>query len=157
MVKHLSFFLIFLILCFFLAKGLFLDPREVPSPLIGKKIPSFSLPSLITEDKTITQDDLIGKKILLNVFASWCGPCLEEHPYLISLKRSQKIEIFGLNYKDYKNDAKIWLKSHGNPYKKIIYDPNALLGFDLGVYGVPETFLINENGIIIYKLSLIHI
>ena len=142
---------LFMAIIFLLARGLYLDPRQIPSPLIGEKIPSFSLPTLENYDQRISEKNLSGKIFLLNVFASWCLPCLEEHQYLMELSDSGTIDIYGLNYKDRVPDVEEWLVKHGNPYNLILVDKDGNLGIDLGVYGVPETFLIDASGTILYK------
>lgn len=135
----------------FLIVGLQLDPRKIPSPLIGKKIPKFNLAELSSDGLTITNEDLPSTPFLLNVWASWCSACLEEHELLKRISDSGSIKVIGLNYKDNHLEAARWLLKYGDPYTKKIFDPEASLGLNLGVYGVPETFLIDENGIIVYK------
>ncbi len=143
---------IFIVLAGFLAAGLKLNPREVPSPLIGKPVPAFRLAQLHAGDKTISPEDLRGKVWLLNVWASWCVSCKQEHPVLIDLDRQKKITIVGLNYKDERAAAITWLNQHGgDPYVVSAVDADGRVGIDFGVYGVPETFLIDKNGIIRYK------
>ena len=142
---------IFVALIALLAIGLNLDPRHVPSPLIGKPIPSFNLASMREPDRTISETSFLGKPRLLNVWASWCSACVTEHPLLVELGARDDVEIFGLNYKDDIPRAEAWLKKHKNPYTQIIVDPEGNLGLDLGVYGVPETFVIDKLGIIRYK------
>lgn len=139
---------VFLLLAMFLGIGLTLNPRELPSPLIGKPAPAFSLPQLRDAQTTISAESLRGKVWLFNVFASWCTPCLEEHPYLVELARSGAVPIYGLNYKDGNVAAQKWLQKHGDPYTGIIVDPDGRVGIDYGVYGVPETFVIDKSGII---------
>lgn len=124
------------------------SPREIPSPLIGKPLPRFSLPSLDDPKRTVTTADLRGRVYLLNVWASWCVACREEHPLLVALAREQHVPIIGLNYKDERKDALGWLRDFGNPYEMSISDHSGRVGIDLGVYGVPETFLIDKAGII---------
>ena len=143
--------LIFIALIALLAIGLNLDPRHVPSPLIGKPMPSFNLASMREPDRTISETAFLGKPRLLNVWASWCSACVTEHPLLVELGAHEHVEIFGLNYKDDIPRAEAWLKKHKNPYSQIIVDPDGDLGLDLGVYGVPETFVIDKLGIIRYK------
>ena len=142
---------LFFIMVGFLIVGLQLDPRKIPSPLIGKKIPRFNLVELSTNGSVITNEDLPSTPFLLNVWASWCGACLQEHELLKKISDSGSIKVIGLNYKDSYSEATRWLLKYGDPYTKKIYDPEANLGLNLGVYGVPETFLIDENGIIVYK------
>ena len=142
---------IFVVIAAFLAIGLFLDPREVPSPLINKPAPAFSLPQLHQPRQTFSRDDMKGKVWLLNVWASWCVACREEHPVLVELARSGAVPIVGLNYKDERRDGLRWLAQFGDPYRLSAYDYDGRIGIDYGVYGVPETFLIDKNGIIRYK------
>ena len=143
---------IFIVLVGFLAVGLRLNPREVPSPLIGKPVPNFRLAQLQAPDKFISAEDMRGKVWLLNVWASWCVSCRQEHPVLIDLDRQKKIAIVGLNYKDERAAAITWLNQHGgDPYLVSAVDMDGRVGIDFGVYGVPETFLIDKNGVIRYK------
>jgi cytochrome c biogenesis protein CcmG, thiol:disulfide interchange protein DsbE len=142
---------IFLVLAVFLAVGLGLNPREVPSPLIDKAAPAFRLPQLQDPGKTLGTDDLKGKVWILNVWASWCVACLEEHPILVEFSKQNVLPIYGLNYKDRREDALKWLGRHGNPYTLSIEDGEGRVGIDYGVYGVPETYVIDRNGIIRYK------
>ena len=142
---------IFVVIAVFLGVGLRLDPREVPSALINKPAPAFSLPQLHQPAQTFSHDEMKGKVWLLNVWASWCVACRDEHPVLVELARSGTIPIVGLNYKDYRADGLRWLKQFGDPYRLSVYDRDGRIGIDYGVYGVPETFLIDKNGIIRYK------
>ena len=134
-----------------LAVGLTLNPREVPSPLIGKPAPRFELPLLHAPDKTFSQKDMLGSVWILNVWASWCPPCLVEHPVITELSRSGLAPVVGLNYKDARDDALPWLKRNGDPYKLTVYDAAGRIAIDYGVYGVPETYVIDRKGIIRYK------
>ena len=142
---------IFLVLAVFLAVGLRLNPREVPSPLIGKAAPAFRLPQLQDPAKTLGTEDLRDKVWILNVWASWCVACLEEHPLLVEFSRRNALPLYGLNYKDKREDALRWLATHGNPYAVSIADADGRVGIDYGVYGVPETYVIDRRGIIRYK------
>ena len=144
---------IFAVLVVFLAIGLGLKPRDVPSPFIGKPVPQFSLPKLMAEGKMVSPDDLKGQVWMLNVFASWCVSCRAEHDVLTRLIRSEKLPVLGLNYKDESKDAKEWLAELGNPYQHIAVDLEGQVGIDLGVYGVPETFVIDKKGIIRHKAT----
>ena len=140
---------VFIVLVGFLAVGLRLNPREVPSPLIGKQVPAFRLSQLQASDKFISAEDMRGKVWLLNVWASWCVSCRQEHPVLIDLSRQEKITIIGLNYKDDRSAAIAWLKQYGgDPYAISAVDADGRVGINFGVYGVPETFLIDKNGVI---------
>jgi cytochrome c biogenesis protein CcmG/thiol:disulfide interchange protein DsbE len=142
---------ILVVLVAFLAVGLNLDPREVPSPLIDKPAPAFQLARLDDPAQVVRLDDLRGQVWLLNVWASWCVACLDEHPVLLEFSRSSPVPIYGLNYKDQREAAVAWLGKHGNPYTASIVDANGRVGIDYGVYGVPETFLIDRDGVIRYK------
>ena len=134
-----------------LAFGLRLDPREVPSPLIGKPAPAFELPLLQQPDKSFSQKDMLGTVWVMNVWASWCPPCLVEHPVVSELARSGIAPVVGLNYKDAREDALPWLKRNGDPFQVTVYDAAGRIAIDYGVYGVPETYVIDRNGIIRYK------
>ena len=142
---------VFLVLVGFLALGLKLDPREVPSPLVGKAAPAFELPVLSQPDKRFVPGDMRGKVWLLNVWASWCVSCRDEHPLLVELSRKGVLPILGLNYKDKGDEAQRWLQQFGNPYQLSVVDADGRIGIDYGVYGVPETYLIDAEGVIRYK------
>jgi cytochrome c biogenesis protein CcmG/thiol:disulfide interchange protein DsbE len=142
---------IFLLLAGFLAVGLRLDPREVPSPLIGKPAPAFEAAALARPDEHIRRDDMLGKVWVLNVWASWCVACREEHPTLVAFSRKGLVPIYGLNYKDKRDDGLGWLGKFGNPYTDSLFDPDGRIGIDYGVYGVPETFVIDRAGVIRFK------
>ncbi|MCG3190647.1 MAG: Thiol:disulfide interchange protein DsbE [Burkholderiaceae bacterium] len=142
---------VFLVLVGFLAVGLKLDPRKVPSPLIGKPAPAFKLPRLDDPAQTVSRDSMLGKVWVLNVWASWCGPCREEHPHVVAFARSKAAPLVGLNYKDARTDALAWLKELGNPYDVSLSDLDGRVGIDFGVYGVPETFVIDKRGVIRFK------
>jgi cytochrome c biogenesis protein CcmG/thiol:disulfide interchange protein DsbE len=142
---------IFIGLVIVLAVGLNRDPRLVPSPLIGKPVPAFELPRLSDPQKTFGVDDLKGKVSLLNVWASWCASCRAEHPLLVEVAKQAAVPIYGLNYKDKREDALHWLDSLGNPYTAVAFDADGKVGIDLGVYGAPETYVIDKNGMIAYK------
>lgn len=163
---------LFLVLVGFLGYGLNLNPREVPSPLIGKPAPAFRVPQLQLADKTISPEDLKGKVWLLNVWASWCVSCRQEHPILVELAKRNPVPIVGLNYKEVRGDggletkgldaqgeltlarerARQWLVEHGgDPYFASAMDLDGRIGIDYGVYGVPETFVVDQGGVIRYK------
>jgi cytochrome c biogenesis protein CcmG, thiol:disulfide interchange protein DsbE len=142
---------VFLLLVGFLAAGLRLDPREVPSPLIGKPAPSFDLPVLEQPGKRFAPYDMRGKVWLLNVWASWCVSCRDEHPVLVEFAKQAPLPVVGLNYKDTRDDAAAWLKKFGDPYRLSAVDADGRIGIDYGVYGVPETYLIDGQGVIRYK------
>ena len=142
---------IFVALVALLFVGLRLDPREVPSPLIDKPAPAFSLPQLHDPNKTLSREDLLGKVYLLNVWASWCVSCRDEQPVLMQFAQTQQVDIYGFNYKDQRTEALRWLEMFGNPYVASVSDTDGRVGIDWGVYGVPETFVIDREGIIRYK------
>jgi cytochrome c biogenesis protein CcmG/thiol:disulfide interchange protein DsbE len=142
---------VFVVLVGFLVVGLGLKPREVPSPLVGKPAPEFQLHQLHDSEKTLTSKENLGKVWLLNVWASWCVSCREEHPLLVELAKSGIVPVYGLNYKDQRDDALRWLRQFGDPYTISIVDPEGRTGLDYGVYGVPETYVIDKNGVIRYK------
>jgi cytochrome c biogenesis protein CcmG/thiol:disulfide interchange protein DsbE len=142
---------IFVTLVLFLGIGLRLNPREVPSPLIGKPAPQFNLTQLDDPDKMISPKDMLGQVWLLNVWASWCVSCRQEHPVLMDFSRQNVLPIIGLNYKDVRADGVAWLRQFGNPYRLSAFDANGRVGIDFGVYGVPETFVIDKRGVIRFK------
>jgi cytochrome c biogenesis protein CcmG/thiol:disulfide interchange protein DsbE len=141
----------FVVLVGLLAVGLQRNPREVPSPLIGKPAPAFELPLLHAPDKTFSQKEMLGTVWVMNVWASWCQPCLVEHPVVSALARSGIAPVVGLNYKDERGDALPWLKRNGDPFKVSVFDQAGRIAIDYGVYGVPETYVIDRKGIIRYK------
>jgi cytochrome c biogenesis protein CcmG/thiol:disulfide interchange protein DsbE len=149
--KYIVPLIIFVALGLLLAYGLNLDPRRIPSPLIGKSLPAFSLTTVADPARKVSRDDLRGRVYLLSVWASWCVACREEHPLLNELTSRKAVTIIGLNYKDKREDALRWLGALGNPYELSLSDQDGRLGIDLGVYGVPETFLIDKQGVIRYK------
>jgi len=142
---------VFGVMVAFLGVGLTLNPREVPSPLINKPAPPFELPQLHAPDKTFSQKEMLGKVWMLNVWASWCVACREEHPHLVALARTGAVPIYGLNYKDERADGIAWLARFGDPYQLSAYDRDGRIGIDYGVYGVPETYVIDKAGVIRYK------
>ncbi len=163
--------LVFVLLLGLLGLGLKLNPREVPSPLIGKPAPQFELPLLeatpaaapaagkatkaakavSAQTRTFSNKDMLGKVWLVNVWASWCVACRDEHPLLVEFAKTASVPILGLNYKDEREDGLRWLAKFGNPYTFSVYDKDGRLGIDYGVYGVPETFVVDKQGIIRYK------
>ncbi|CAB3631713.1 MAG: DsbE family thiol:disulfide interchange protein [Achromobacter pulmonis] len=143
--------LLFLGLTAMLAVGLGLDPRELPSPLLRQPAPPFTLARLDAPTRQFGLDDMRGQVWLLNVWASWCVACRAEHPVLLRAAREGRIAIVGLDYKDEDNAARAWLAALGDPYTATVVDPGGRLGIDYGVYGVPETFLIDARGVIRYK------
>ena len=142
---------LFVILVVFLAIGLTRDPHEIPSPLIGKATPAFTAPVLDGAGLELSNKDMLGKVWLLNTWASWCAACREEHPLLVALAKSKLLPIVGLDYKDKDVDGIKWLARFGNPYDVTITDADGRIGIDFGVYGVPESFLIDKTGTIRYK------
>jgi cytochrome c biogenesis protein CcmG/thiol:disulfide interchange protein DsbE len=142
---------LFAVLLGFLAVGLNLNPREVPSPLIGKPAPAFELARLDDPAQRITQADLLGQVWILNVWASWCVACRQEHPLLVDFARRNPVPLYGLNYKDKRDDGLAWLRRFGDPYKASLFDIDGRVGIDFGVYGVPETFVIDKQGVIRFK------
>jgi cytochrome c biogenesis protein CcmG/thiol:disulfide interchange protein DsbE len=142
---------VFAVVCGFLFVGLWRDPREVPSPLIDKPAPPFVLKQLAEPTKTLGVADLKGQVWLLNVWASWCVSCREEHPLLVELGRAKIVPIVGLAYKDDPAAGLRWLRENGDPYNVSVIDRDGAVGIDWGVYGVPETFVVDKNGTIRYK------
>lgn len=142
---------VFAVILAFLFVGLGLNPREVPSPFIGKPAPAFQLAQLHAPDRAFTQKDMLGQVWLLNVWASWCISCRDEHPLLVELAKGKTLPLVGLNYKDKPEEAKAWLKQFGDPFQISVSDLDGRVGIDFGVYGVPETFLIDKAGVIRYK------
>lgn len=142
---------LFAVLGVLLAFGLKLDPRKIPSPLVGKPLPGFSLPTLNNPSRLLANTDFKGKVVLINVWASWCVACRQEHPLLMAVARAKQVPIIGLNYKDKRDDALRVLQTEGNPYDVSLVDADGRVGIDWGVYGVPETFVIDKEGVIRYK------
>lgn len=144
---------VFVALLGFLGVGLGLNPREVPSPLINRPAPAFKLPTVGAPERTVSAQDLRGQVWILNVWASWCVACRIEHPVLVEFARTSPVPIYGLNYKDKRDDAVRWLANFGNPYRQSLSDTDGMVGIDFGVYGVPETFVIDRDGVIRLKLT----
>lgn len=142
--------ILFLLLSFFLWRGLSLDPQDLPSVQVGKSLPEFTLPQLHNPNFLFHSRQLREQVVLLNVWASWCSACIEEHVFMLQLAR-EGIPIYGLNYKDTEADALQWLEQWGNPYKVIFQDQKGSVAIDLGVYGAPETFVIDKRGVIRYR------
>ena len=151
MFKYLIPLALFVVLVVFLAIGLNRDPREVPSPLINKAAPAFSLPQLKETNKTFSAAEMRGKVWVLNVWASWCVSCRDEHPLLLDYARSGAVPIYGLNYKDKREDALAWLDDLGDPYVLSAADVDGRVAIDYGVYGAPETYVIDQTGTIRFK------
>ena len=142
---------LFVVIAIFLGIGLTMNPRDVPSPLIGKPVPEFRLPPVKGRSLGLASADLRGQVSLVNVFASWCVACREEHPLLLGLAKKGVVPIHGLNYKDKPDDAQAWLDQLGDPYTRTGADISGRVGIDWGVYGVPETFVIDRDGVIVHK------
>jgi len=132
--------------------GLGLKPRELPSPLVGQRAPAFTLPSLHTPSERIEPRDMLGRVWLLNVWASWCAACRQEHALMVDTARSGAVPIYGLNYRDQRDAAMNWLRSMGDPYVASMSDTDGLVGMDYGVYGVPETYVVDKAGVIRHKV-----
>ena len=151
MMRFIIPFIVFMVISVFLYLGLNLNPHEVPSPLIGKPAPAFTLPQLREPANQFSSKDMLGKVWLLNVWSSWCVSCKEEHPILMDLARQNVVPIYGMDYKDKREDAEAWLARGGNPYVLSVSDTEGRTGIDYGVYGVPETYVIDKHGVIQYK------
>jgi cytochrome c biogenesis protein CcmG/thiol:disulfide interchange protein DsbE len=149
--KFLLPLLMFAALAVLLAVGLGRDPKEVPSPLIGKPAPAFALSRLDDPQVVIKRDDLLGRVWMLNVWASWCVACRQEHPLLVDFARRKTVALFGLNYKDKRSDGQRWLAQFGDPYDASLVDADGKVGIDFGVYGVPETFVVDKQGVVRFK------
>jgi len=143
---------LFAVIVGFLWMGLSLNPREVPSPFINKAAPDFTLPQLHDPQKTLSNTDMLGKVWMLNVWASWCVACRQEHPLLVQMARAKLFPVVGLNYKDEREDALRWLQHDGDPYVLSVMDHKGNVGIDYGVYGVPESFIIDKQGVIRHKV-----
>jgi cytochrome c biogenesis protein CcmG, thiol:disulfide interchange protein DsbE len=150
-VKHLIPLAIFLVIAVFLGVGLTRDPRKLPSTFIDKPAPQFTLKQVQALDKTFSPQDMKGQVWMLNVWASWCTACRVEHPLLVEIARSKAVPLIGLDYKDKPEDALKMLEQQGNPYQLSALDLDGRVGIDFGVYGVPETFIIDKNGVIRHK------
>jgi len=154
MMKRFLFLMLFLmglVLLFF--KGLFLNPKELPLAQLDKSAPAFTLPLLDNLSRVVTEQDLKGRTTVVHVWASWCSSCKNELPILMRIAEDKKIHLIGVNYRDQVEPAQQWLKNYGNPYEWTIFDPNGDLGFNWGVYGTPETFIVDRFGVIRYRLS----
>lgn len=151
MMRYILPFVIFIVLAGFLYVGLGLNPHEVPSPLIGKPAPAFVLPQLHDPSKQFSSQDMKGKVWLLNFWASWCAACRDEHPIFMALAQQNIVPIYGVDYKDKRENGQAWLRSGGDPYVLSVSDMEGRIGIDYGVYGVPETYVIDKQGVIRYK------
>ncbi len=143
--------ILFVVIAVFLYLGLSRDPREIPSPLVGKPAPAFTLSQLKAPDQKLSTSDMKGQVWLLNVWASWCVSCRVEHPLLVQLAQANVVPVIGLNYKDKVPEGIAWLAQHGDPYQLSVVDADGRVGIDWGVYGVPETFVVDKAGIIRLK------
>jgi cytochrome c biogenesis protein CcmG/thiol:disulfide interchange protein DsbE len=150
-VRYLLPLALFLALAWFLLRGLSLDPREIPSPLIGKPAPDFRLAALENPERVVDRREMLGKVWLLNAWASWCVECRVEHPLLVEFARDTRVTVVGLNYKDTRVEGMRWLAQFGNPYSAIAFDEAGRVGIDFGIYAVPETFLIDRQGVVRFK------
>ena len=151
MMRFILPFVVFLIVAAFMFVGLGLNPREVPSPLVGRAAPVFTLPQLQEPSRQFSPQDMKGKVWLFNVWASWCTACENEHPVFMELSRQNLVPIYGMDYKDKREDGEAWLRKHGNPYALVVSDAEGRVGIDYGVYGVPETYVIDKQGVIQHK------
>lgn len=140
--------ILFIALGIVLYRGLALNPNEMPSALVGKPLPTFALTTVADDAKLVTNADLQGNIMLLNVWATWCPTCRYEHPYLLDIAKNNQVKLYGINYKDDRDMAKKWLQQLGDPYQYSLFDDVGKLGLDLGVYGAPETFVIDAKGVI---------
>jgi cytochrome c biogenesis protein CcmG/thiol:disulfide interchange protein DsbE len=151
MIRYLLPLGVFTALVLLLGAGLGLNPRLVPSPLVGKPLPDFAIPTLRAPQQMLSHTDFSGKISLLNAWATWCVECRREHPVLVAIAGEGNVPIYGLNYKDQRPDALQWLQRLGDPYVASGFDGDGRVGLDLGVYGLPETFLVDEQGMIVHK------
>lgn len=151
MMRFILPFVVFMTVAAFMYVGLGLNPREVPSPLVGKAAPQFTLPQLDDPSKKFSLEEMKGKVWLFNVWASWCTACEGEHPLFMELSRQNIVPIYGMDYKDKPEDGQAWLRKNGNPYTLVVSDIEGRVGIDYGVYGVPETYLIDKQGVIRHK------
>jgi cytochrome c biogenesis protein CcmG/thiol:disulfide interchange protein DsbE len=142
---------VFLLLVVVFSFGLFNDPRELPSPFLGEQAPAFEVESLTEPGRMVASTDYAGKMALVNVWATWCGGCRQEHPFLLQLARTGAIQIYGINWRDSREEALQWLRQLGDPYVFSAYDADGRVGIDWGVYGAPETFLVSPEGIVLHK------
>ncbi len=151
MVRYLAPLIAFAILIPVLMIGLTKDPSRLPSPLIGKPAPSFELPSLGEPARHVGTSDIAGKIALVNVWATWCVGCREEHGFLMQLAESGAVPVYGINWRDNRDDALRWLEQLGDPYEFTAFDQDGRVGIDWGVYGAPESFLVDANGVVVHK------
>ncbi|MEM7460070.1 MAG: DsbE family thiol:disulfide interchange protein [Pseudomonadota bacterium] len=142
---------VFVILVVFMAIGLTRDPSVIPTEMIDREMPQFELPDLYAPEEVIRTEDLTGETTLVNVFGSWCVACLQEHPTLMQLSRDGTVRIVGVNWRDTREEALVWLEKHGDPYARIVFDAESDLVIEMGVTGAPETFIVDPSGRIRYK------
>ena len=152
MMRFIFPFILFVVLSVFLYRGLGRDTSEIPSPLVGKPAPVFVLPLLHEPEKQFSSKDMLGKVWLLNVWASWCASCKDEHPLLMNFSQAHIVPVVGMDYKDKPSDGNQTLKAAGDPYDQVVSDADGGVGFNFGVYGVPETYVIDKKGIVAFKL-----
>jgi cytochrome c biogenesis protein CcmG/thiol:disulfide interchange protein DsbE len=151
MTRYIVPIVVFVVMIGVFSVGLNKDPTVLPSPYIGKAAPSFDLPQLEDPDRRVSNDDLAGQTVLVNVWATWCVGCREEHHFLLQLSRDNVIPIFGINWRDQRPEAQRWLTQLGDPYVASGFDEDGKAGIDWGVYGAPETFLVAADGTVLYK------
>lgn len=151
MLRYLLLIAAFVGLIVMFSIGLTRDPSALPSPYIDKAAPAFDLPQLQDPQARLSNADLLGRKSLVNVWATWCVGCREEHAYLMELAAQEFIPVYGINWRDSREDALRWLQQYGDPYKATGFDADGRVGIDWGVYGAPETFLVDENGVVLHK------
>ncbi|HNP36505.1 MAG TPA: DsbE family thiol:disulfide interchange protein [Woeseiaceae bacterium] len=151
MARYVVLIVAFVGLVLVLSMGLRKDPSELPSPFLNKAAPAFDLPTLENPDQNISLADIKGKIALVNVWATWCVGCREEHAYLMQLAKSGQVPIYGINWRDSRADAARWLEQYGDPYVASGFDEDGRVGIDWGVYGAPETFLLDAHGTVLYK------
>ena len=143
--------IVFLLLVVVFSFGLFNDPRELPSPFLGEQAPTFEVASLKEPERLVGSAEYAGQMALVNVWATWCVGCRQEHEFLMQLAASDAIPIYGINWRDRRNEAQSWLQQLGDPYVFSAFDEDGRVGIDWGVYGAPETFLISPDGIVLHK------
>ena len=146
-----SIFFLLILLIFFYLLIIDRNPSEVPSTLLNKNFPKFEAESLLKKEKFISSEEFRNETILVNFFATWCKPCLAEHNFILRFSKEKKVKVIGVNYKDNPEKTIKWLKKLGNPYSNIAIDKNGMIAIDWGVYGLPETFIVNSEGIIKYR------
>lgn len=151
MKKTIPFIILFALLILLGRELLYANPNKITSSLVGETVPVFQLPTLLSSQKSFTNNDLIGQVSLLNIWATWCYACEIEAPFLMTIKKNYSLPIYGIAYRDKPTEINTWVKKYGNPYRLIGDDKNGEVAIDLGVYGTPETFIINKEGKIVYR------